>query len=275
MRDKKRTIYEKIISGLVTHVDPRTRLAGYVYSLAKRYCSAYQGENDPDYHTNGQRNFYKKLVLSGNTKLVVIVGANIGEMSNYLLSLEKGIEVHCFEPDPRAFKILQTKLNVSNAVLNQLAVGDRVEIKPMHMHKKFSEWNTFHVYPHRLKEFRSQSVKVTTLDSYLSGKNISHVDLLKIDTEGHDFFVLKGTSRYLQRAAIDVIIFEYGEVSMLSRQLFYDIYSYLEGNGYRVYKIMPNYLKRIRYSPDDERCFYANFVAIRRDFNIGSIETDD
>ena len=272
MSRKKYGLYESIVSGIMAHVDSRTSLARHIYSLAKRYCSVYQGENNPDYITNGQQEFYKKLFSLRNTKLVVEVGANMGEMSNYILSLKRGLELHCFEPDPRAFVLLQTKLGFSNAILNLVAIGDKIETKSLYMHKKHSEWNTFHLYPHRHGEFSPRLVKATTLDSYFREKNIRPVDLLKIDTEGHDLFVLKGAISHLRKGLIDVIVFEFGEVTMLSRALFFDTYSYLESLGYRIYKVMPKYLKRVYYSTEDERCFYANFVAVRKNYNIEDLE---
>ena len=39
--------------------------------------------------------------------------------------------------------------------------------------------------------FKSTKIKTNTLDNYLKNKNISVIDLIKLDTEGHEFQILK------------------------------------------------------------------------------------
>ena len=44
-----------------------------------------------------------------------------------------------------------------------------------------------------------ESVKVFQLDEILKDKNFQHLDLLKIDTEGHEYEVLYGAMNYLKK----------------------------------------------------------------------------
>ena len=44
-----------------------------------------------------------------------------------------------------------------------------------------------------------ENVKVFQLDEILKDKNFQHLDLLKIDTEGHEYEVLYGTMNYLKK----------------------------------------------------------------------------
>ena len=46
---------------------------------------------------------------------------------------------------------------------------------------------------------RSEIVNVTSIDSFCKKKNIDKIDLLKIDTEGHEAKVLKGANKMLKK----------------------------------------------------------------------------
>ena len=70
----------------------------------------------------------------------------------------------------------------------------------------------------------------------MGGKKIKSVDLVKIDTEGYEFFVLKGIGNYLKN--IKMILFEHHyDNSLLKNYKFSDINFLLDKNGfYLAYK---------------------------------------
>jgi hypothetical protein len=95
-------------------------------------------------------------------------------------------------------------------------------------------------------------------------ERLQHIDLLKIDTEGADFRVLRGFEGALTRGAISVVQFEYGYACILARALLIDFYDYLESKGYIVGKL---HSKRVDFRPyrlKDENFFGPNFVAVHR-----------
>jgi len=53
-------------------------------------------------------------------------------------------------------------------------------------------------------------VDVLTLDAFLAAHNVQHVDYLKIDAEGNDFFVLEGAAHMLETLSVDLITIEFG-----------------------------------------------------------------
>lgn len=109
------------------------------------------------------------------------------------------------------------------------------------------------------------SCNVTVLDQYLSEKKIKHVDILKIDTEGMDFRILKGARNYLSSGTISVIQFEYGMVAVETRFLLKDFYEILQGYGYVVGKIYPTYVDFRDYHRSMEDFIGPNFLAVRKD----------
>ena len=63
------------------------------------------------------------------------------------------------------------------------------------------------------KEARQIQVRCTTLDRFCSERGVKQIDVLKIDTEGFDFEVLKGASSMLAQQAIKFIYFEFNDIS--------------------------------------------------------------
>ena len=60
----------------------------------------------------------------------------------------------------------------------------------------------------KLKEFEKIEVKTNTIDNFCKKKNIKYIDLLKIDSEGHEEYVLKGCKDLLKKKKVNVIYVE-------------------------------------------------------------------
>jgi hypothetical protein len=58
-------------------------------------------------------------------------------------------------------------------------------------------------------------------------EDITQVDLLKIDTEGHEFDVLLGASGMVRTGAIAAVQFEFGETLLGTRYHFKDFWDLL------------------------------------------------
>ena len=87
------------------------------------------------------------------------------------------------------------------------------------------------------------------------------IGLLKIDTEGHEFEVLKGAENLLKAGKIEMIHLEFNEMNVFSRVFFKDIWDYLP--NYDLYRMLPDGLVHIKnYSPVFCEIFaYQNLVA--------------
>ena len=85
---------------------------------------------------------------------------------------------------------------------------------------------------------QSETINITTLDSFVNEKEISSPILLKTDTEGYDLCVLNGAERLLDNKLIDVIICEVGfNLEDKQHSYFLDIFECLKGFGYKLYLI--------------------------------------
>jgi FkbM family methyltransferase len=143
------------------------------------------------------------------TKFCVLdVGANIGY---YTLLAAKALEgrgeVHAFEPCPRVFRWLSenARLNgLSCLTLNQTAVSDANGSQPLFFPADKAGTNAS-----LIENFTVQGSSIVTsvlcLDTYCANKVKRPVDLLKVDVEGAELNVLRGSRSLLQQQRPDII----------------------------------------------------------------------
>jgi hypothetical protein len=82
-----------------------------------------------------------------------------------------------------------------------------------------------------------EQVALTTLDEYCHPWKISNVLFLKIDTEGHDLFVLRGARALLDSGSVAFIEFEYNSTWIASRTFLRDAFEFMKSFGYKLGKI--------------------------------------
>ena len=82
---------------------------------------------------------------------------------------------------------------------------------------------------HRAKTIKETNVPLITLDAYCCAASIRGIDFLKIDTEGNELKVLKGSQAMIQKNAIRAIQFEFNEMNVVSRVFLKDFYDILAG----------------------------------------------
>jgi len=83
-----------------------------------------------------------------------------------------------------------------------------------------------------------ESVDLTTLDDYCDVNGVERINYLKIDTEGHDLEVLKGSVNMISERRIDLIEVEAGmNPSNLLHVPFETLKDYLESCSYVVFGI--------------------------------------
>ena len=153
-------------------------------------------------------NTFKKIIDHfSNEKIIIFdVGANIGVVSKLFLKIFedlsiKNYEIHCFEPNPSAFKELK-KIQNSKVFLNNIAIG-KIGCKRNFNCLANSQLSSFYQIDtqtsnsYNLKE--KLEVNVTTIDEYCESKNINNISFLKIDTEGAEPECLEGAQNLIKQ----------------------------------------------------------------------------
>lgn len=149
-------------------------------------------------------------------RTILDIGAHHGESTLHFASRAPDARVYSFEPASNSFqRLVQATRSLPNVTCVQRAVGDA----PCSMTLHLDDWSQANTLLSRDAEYaprsqssalRSENVMVTTIDQFVAEHAITHVDLLKTDTEGFDAHVLRGARATLGRGAVDFI---YAEVS--------------------------------------------------------------
>lgn len=175
--------------------------------------------------------------------IVFDVGANEGDYSLSLianLSTSRPLCIHAFEPVKKTFEIYVNKLSPASPLVkcNNFGLGDKEEKVQIY---KFAETTGISsMYGNNLFSSSStESISLKTLDGYCETCQISEIDFLKIDVEGHDYHVLLGAKKMIDSESIKVIQFEFGSININSRTYFRDFYNLLS-QKYNLYRIVPH-----------------------------------
>ena len=195
-----------------------------------------------------------KHFISEKTPLIFDVGAHRGESIERFSSLFPAAEIHAFEPDPEIFKHIDSQHYAGKDIkVHNLGVSSKKgkltffrnlksSTSGFHAVNTDSSWAKNRSARHGVspEQFTAQNIQVNTidLDTYMSENSIDHLNILKLDTQGHEDLVLEGAQSALSRAAIDIIETELilGDAYEKSLQ-FMDIEKFLLPAGYRLYAI--------------------------------------
>ncbi|WP_420385213.1 FkbM family methyltransferase [Roseivirga sp.] len=187
--------------------------------------------------------FYEKEVtkvvlrLAKQGGILIDVGANYGYFSCIWAYQNKKNRAHAFEASSLNITPLKNNIDKNN-------LTSQVKVVPYALGKENGVLNFCHEREKQQtgwggftldKKRKSELVEVQTLDTYTQINKITTIDLLKIDTEGADAWVLQGASQLLKEQRIKHIFFEHNQPRMALLKVGLDTAkNLLEGNGYVV-----------------------------------------
>ena len=159
----------------------------------------------------------EKFIKNNQLKLenFVDVGSFKGKYTDLILKIEQKCKVIMIEPQRKYYELLKDKYKNDRRVeIFNIGISDKkanLNLK-INKHEITSTFSNFKdtskylnlkaiLFESNLKNMTQseESVKVFQLDEILKDKNFQHLDLLKIDTEGHEYEVLYGTMNYLKK----------------------------------------------------------------------------
>ncbi len=225
-----------------------------------------------DIQVDGEIFFLEQLrsELKGARPVVFDVGANHGQYAEHALRiLGPDIDLHCFEPSAVASDVLTTNLGRNDNVrIHPFALGDSPGSHDLHAAHLGGTGSSLHenILPDSPWVYdKTERIEVRKLDDVCKELGISKIDLLKIDTEGHELHVLRGARRMIEAGAIQRIQFEFGEGSVSSGTHFLDFYRLLSPH-YRLFRLLKDGLRSVEpYRLHSEVSLTTNYVALLRD----------
>jgi FkbM family methyltransferase len=139
------------------------------------------------------------------------VGANAGIYSLAALASRRQAHVHAFEPTPEiAARLRETaRLNdLSNLIVHEIAVLDRSGTATLHRFRGDLGDNEGMNYIGRPDEPGMERVSTVRLDHFCRTEGITHIDLLKLDVQGHEHSVLLGAEGLIKVGRLSTIFME-------------------------------------------------------------------
>jgi FkbM family methyltransferase len=218
---------------------------------------------------SGEDRFLHRLAAVGELT-VFDVGAHLGDYSARLLQLRPSARIWCFEPHPGTFKRLIALAENSGFTAVNVGFSDAPGRVPLYDYAATAESGSSHATLHadviegiHYGQATEVEVEVTTIDLYMESERIPHLNLLKVDAEGHELAILRGAQRAIKSGKVDVVQFEFNEMNVMSRVFFRDFYEALP--GFSFYRMVVDGLVPIgAYQPRTHELFILqNVIAIR------------
>ena len=174
---------------------------------------------------------YEVFGLAGISGTMVDVGAHYG--SSLGLFVADGWRVLAFEPDrSNRACLLRAHGHRRNLTIDHRAVSNQSESSipffASDVSSGISGLSRFHD-----SHYQQQVVDVTTLSEAVIDYGLNTIDFLKIDTEGHDLFVLQGLDWARFTPSVIVCEFENHKTEPLGYTT-QDLYTFLRDQGYKV-----------------------------------------
>jgi FkbM family methyltransferase len=196
------------------------------------------------HHTNPMRD--QVWLLKGSPVRVVFdVGAHDGGSSLGYRRTFPDATVHAIEPTELPFQALSAhSANDPKLVPLQAAVGESPGHATFYLNA-FDQTNSLLPNDQRARSVvRSTEVApigkldvpVCSLDQICDERNISKIDILKMDIQGCELMALRGARRLLERQAIRLVFCEVLFAPLYQGQAYYhDVASILSGYGFQLY----------------------------------------
>ena len=240
-----------------------------IFSLCKRYVNRYNGENNDNIKTNGEMRLMRSVLP--HCKIVFDVGANSGDWTDLALKINPNLKIHCFEPSSKTFQRLKTRDFGKKIILNNFGLSSIAKDLPLYVFEEGAGLNSLYMRRGledgygRNSQSKTELIRVETLDGYCQQANISFIDFLKVDVEGHELEVFKGGLKLLSQGKIKQIQFEYGGCNIDAGVLLKDLFDFFIPYQYTFYQVYPKCLRHIlRYDQRLENYQYKNFLIIHK-----------
>jgi FkbM family methyltransferase len=191
------------------------------------------------------------------------VGANVGEWTMSAARHWPRARIHAFEPSADTFVKLEAATTGMPVTCVRSAVSDRSGQVQLHEVPGLPGLSSLHardLSTHGMEMTATEDVDAVTLDEYCDAHNITTIDVLKLDVEGHELAALHGARGLLENGRIKFIQFEFGGTNIDSRTYLRDFVDLL-GTDFRIYRLLADGVELLHYSEREEIFVTTNYLA--------------
>lgn len=133
----------------------------------------------------------EKYIKKGD--VILDVGANMGNHSLYWANEGKAKKIYAFEPLPEAFDILKTNVEINN--LQGKVIPLNIGLSSKKTNGRAFVLVDDNIGGTSISQDPEGNLKLERLDDIIFDEQ--HIDLVKIDVEGHELYVLQGARNTL------------------------------------------------------------------------------
>jgi len=228
-----------------------------IKELGKRFFRALGLEVS---RTSLERNFTRNIAwhcLHKKVDLCLDVGANTGQFAAELRASGYSGQILSFEPLHTAHCELLKRSAADSRwdVAPRVAIGDRTGEIVINVANNSASSSVLPMLAKHLeaaphsKYVDQETVRIITLDEFIRGGEFSGTfdsALLKIDTQGYEGAVLRGSTEVLSR--VRLVVLEMSLVPLYEgSQTFIDLYQTLSDHGFRCANINPMFYDRQKH----------------------------
>ena len=223
--------------------------------------------------TSGEFVAVQKAIEMGKEPFCILdVGANEGQFIKVVqenVPRDKKMVIHSFEPSKYTYDNLHKVIkDQNNIILRNLGLASEPgeltldSDHPESGKASLTQRNLSHI---GVNFDRKETVSVDTVDNYCKSQDIDKIDLLKIDVEGHELDVLKGTHLMLLQGRVNIVCFEFSSCNVDTRVFMRDFFDLFNQYNMTISRITPSgYLKPMKdYKDIYEQFGDSNYVAIK------------
>tara|TARA_B100000941_G_C28470416_1_gene536086 strand:+ start:53 stop:877 length:825 start_codon:yes stop_codon:yes gene_type:complete len=223
--------------------------------------------NYKNLNKTGEKKFLDSIISEGDG-IVLDIGANIGNYSKYVLE-NSNYNIISFEPLKYSFSKLKKlqKVYKNRFICFNLALSDKIGKTEIFYSKKNQHWANLDYEVNKitlLKDNKKKSIcQRSSLDIfYQKNRNIfkGKIKLIKIDVEGHEYEVLKGSKKFIKKFKPEYIQIEYNWHHLIKNVNLYQFSKILP--NYEVFKIMPFFNAIYKIDPIRPENNYFNYSNI-------------
>lgn len=244
------------------------KLGRYLYQGARR-----ELVNHPD--LNGEYALFDRAIphwrASEGELLFLDVGANFADWSVKLLDrlgdIRSRARIIAFEPAPaqadRAQASIESAARGARVALERSAVGAESGLVTFDVTGEGTGNSGIATGAARGEAIE---VPLLRLDDYPPIAGDAAIPLVKVDTEGNDFNVIRGAQALFDSQRIEMLQFEYNWRWLAFGHVLREVFEWMSGRGYTIGLLTQDAIElHAEWHPELDRFFETNFVIVRDD----------
>ncbi len=207
-----------------------------LYASNKKNTTSYSILRKCDFEDKSELNFIKKISDTNSTYLIDC-GSNFGFYSLFVASLSKKNKITSVEASNKIFKDLSENIKLNNFQSIEMfnyAVSNKNDLF-VELNESENDWESS-ISHNKFNSIGKTIVKTITIDKLMENKELSNYHLIiKIDVEGHEMNVIKGSCDTIKTYS-PLIIIEFSKfIEMNDKNDYENLNIFLDQYDYQIY----------------------------------------